>query len=299
MPPETKRESLRSRLVQRAKQVLPPALVALGRDLEGRFYNGGRPEWEYLPHYPSDRPAAAAAWNVPAVAQTQRLKWDSFRDAVEGPGPLGIAHEAPLPIRQNLAAHNSVISFGYVLALAAWGSDQVSVLDWGGGAGHYYLLARSLLPEVEVDYHCKEVPVLCATGRELLPDVTFHETDGSAFTRSYTLVMASGALQFAVDWQAQLQQLAGAAAKYLYVTRLPVVRHADSYGLLQRAHRYGYATEYTNWVLNRGDFLAAAEGSGMQLVREFLVEEGRPRIRGVPESAEHGGFLFRRSATSE
>jgi putative methyltransferase (TIGR04325 family) len=213
---------------------------------------------------------------------------------VAGTGPLGIAHEAPLPSRQSLAAHNAALSFGYVLMRAAHRRTRMSVLDWGGGIGHYYLFARALAPEVELDYHCKEVPVLCAAGREVLPDVTFHDSDNSAFGRTYDVVVTSGALQFAEDWRTVLAGMADAATSYLYVTRLPVVEGAGSYGLLQRAHRYGYATEYANWVLNLGEFLAVVDAGGFELVREFLGEEGNTDIRGVPEPAVYRGFLFRR-----
>jgi len=280
-----------------AKQLLPPVLASLASALRKRAINRGRAEWEYLPEYPRrGHQADAPGWNVEAVAETQRSNWPAFVKAVEGTTPLGIAHEARSPLRQSIASHNIVVTYGYVLARAARLRTDLSVLDWGGGVGHYYVLARSLLPDLELDYHCKEVPLLCSNGRELLPQVTFHDSDELAFSRTYDLVMASGALQFADDWRAVLDQMCAATAGYLYVTRLPVVERAASYGLLQRAHRYGYATEYAGWVFNRTEFLAAAEAGGVTLVREFIMEEG-PSARNVPERARHGGFLFRAPGT--
>jgi putative methyltransferase (TIGR04325 family) len=281
------------------KQILPPVLASLVSAARKRAVNRGKAEWEYLPDYPrSDARSSAEGWNVEAVAEKQSSNWSAFLEAVEGTNPLGIAHEAPLPLRQSIAAHNIVLTYGYVLARAARLRPRLSVLDWGGGVGHYYVLARSLLPDLELDYHCKEVPLLCSTGRELLPQVTFHDSDQTAFSRTYDLVLASGALQFADDWRAVLDRMCAATGGYLYITRLPVVDRAASYGLLQRAHRYGYATEYAGWVFNRSEFLAAAEAGGVTLVREFIMEEG-PTARNVPERARHGGFLFRRPGTDD
>ena len=48
--------------------------------------------------------------------------------------------------------------FGYVLALAARTNRGLTVLDYGGNLGDYYWLAEALVPDVELDYHCKELP---------------------------------------------------------------------------------------------------------------------------------------------
>ncbi len=70
------------------------------------------------------------------------------------------------------------------------------------GLGHYGEIARAVLP-VEVDYHCREVPATVAVARELGIDGRFVSDDAWA-DRSYDLVMASGSLQYAEDWCAQL-----------------------------------------------------------------------------------------------
>ena len=79
-------------------------------------------------------------WDDGAVAEAYLEKWPEWVAALEGPGPLGVYHEAragePIP-RDDLAAHNMLLSFAYVLARVAAGRDRISVLDWGGGLGHY------------------------------------------------------------------------------------------------------------------------------------------------------------------
>jgi putative methyltransferase (TIGR04325 family) len=219
-----------------------------------------------------------------------------FERAVIGPGPLGIAHEAKLISKESASAHNAVLTFGYVSGRAAKSDRTVSVLDWGGGLGHYLLFGEALFPELEIDYHCKDVPALCQVGREVLPRATFHE-DGSGLERQYDLVMASGSLQFCEDWQDVLGRLREATRRFLYVTRIPMAGERPTFEMVQRPHKVGYQTELIGWVLNRSDFLHAADTAGLTLLREFLVNESF-NVRGTKDTVHMGGFLFAPLASS-
>lgn len=256
------------------------------------------PEWEYAPEgwRRTETDERLAGWDVAGVADAYRLKWESYRRALEGPVPLGIYHE----VREgeevgtgDVAAHNMLVSFAYVLALAARGRDRVALLDWGGGIGHYALLAEKVLPGVGLDYTCKEVPQIVRAARELgLPGR--YVDDDTWRDRTYDLVLASGSLQYSEDWCATLADLAEAAQGYTYVTRLPLAREVPSFTVIQRAYAYGYGTEYLGWVVNRDELLACAERAGLELVREFLLDAWLSAA-GAPESPTgHGGFLFRR-----
>jgi hypothetical protein len=75
--------------------------------------------------------------------------------------------------------HTQYILFGYVLALAARHKTKVSVLDYGGNLGDYYRLGRALVPDVKLDYHCKELPQVAEAGRRLTPEVTWHTDDAA------------------------------------------------------------------------------------------------------------------------
>jgi putative methyltransferase (TIGR04325 family) len=273
------------------KAWLPPILLSGFRRLRA----GRQPvDWEYCPDGRIAADPAAAGWNEPSVRDTQLSTWPAFVHLASGSGPLGINHTDLVPNAENIGVHNTVISFGYVLALAAAGRSSVSLLDWGGGIGHYGVFAKSLLPDVRVDYTCKDVPVLCEGGRQALPDGVFLDQEAACLGRTYDLVMASGSMHYSPDWRATLKLLAGVTGRYLYVTRLPVVQQAPSFVVVQRPHSCGYQTEYRGWFLNRDELLAAATAHGLQLVREFLVDE-RPEVQGAPEPAEYRGFLFRPS----
>jgi putative methyltransferase (TIGR04325 family) len=247
-------------------------------------------EFEYVPEAWARR---VRGWDAPAVEAAYRRRWPEFLAAVEGSGPLGVAHEVPLGqnvVNDDPGWHNVVVSFGYVLARAAHGRDRLSLLDWGGGPGHYAVLARALLPEIELEYHSRDLPRLAQLGRELLPDATFHDDD-SCLERTYDLVLASDSLHYADGWRAQLARLERAAASWLYVALVPVVSRAPSYVVQQRPDSYGYDTEYLGWILNRGELLDAAS---LRLERE-LVAPGVIDVPGAPEPAVHRSFLFRAS----
>ena len=249
------------------------------------------PEWEYLPGgWPEDDPAVRG-WATGAVADTLLERWPSFLAAVAGATPFGFeSGEAALTV-DDYARHNTIVSFGYVLARTAAGRDRLAMLDWGGGIGRYRVYANALMPGVALDYHCRELPSLARAGRAVQPDATFHEDDESALARTYDLVLASGSLHYRRDWQVVLARLAAATSGYLFVTRQPVVATVPSYVVLQRPWRLGYQTEYAGWFLNRDELLSEARSSGLVLEREFLIDE-RPPVVGAPEPADYRGFLF-------
>lgn len=253
------------------------------------------PEFELVPEGWSRQ---VPGWDGGTVAEAYLAKWPEWVAALEGPGPLGVYHEARAGDRlrrDDMASHNMLVSFAYVLARAAHGRDAVSVLDWGGGLGHYAVVARAVLPEVTLDWHCREVPSVAAAGAGVNRDVTFH-TDDACLERKYDLVLASSSLQYARDWHGRFRRLAGATSGFLLVTRLPIALDAPSFVVLQRAQGYGYATEYLGWVVSRDELLAEASAAGLGLERELLLDAWL-QAAGAPEDPiGHRGFLFRPAA---
>jgi putative methyltransferase (TIGR04325 family) len=280
------------------KAITPPIVLLGLRKLFPRREPPAEPasaepaEWEYVPDGWS-RPVPG--WNAAGVLAVYEQKWPAFRRALEGSGPLGVNHEAPVEEIERAAdvsAHNLVMSFGYVLELTARGRDRISLLDWGGGIGHYYALAKAVGPELELEYASRDLPLLSARGRELFPEAAFYDDD-SCLERRYDLVLASSSLHYSEDWRGTLARLADATGRYLYLTRVPLARRAPSFVVLQRAQRHGYGTEYLGWVLNREELLGAVREAGLVLVREFLLEASFA-AEGAPESpTPHRGFLFR------
>ena len=264
-----------------------------GRRLWARARPRSGQGWSYLPTgWPA--PDSYTGWNGHAVAQTYRDRWPAFREAMKGTGPFGVNHESPSDgsmRRDHVGAELLGITLSYVLARAAHQKSQVRVLDWGGALGHYALVARANLPELELDYHVKELPEVCAVGRELVPDVVFHDSD-DCLDDTYDVVFASGVIEYIYDWQRQLSRLAGAAGQFVYLTRVAVVFGVRSFPCLQRLTTYGYTGALPFWAISRDELLATAESNGLALVRELMTGEEPVEILGAPEQPIHPGFLF-------
>ena len=277
---------------------VPPIAAELVNGWRRRFGARGKPEWEYVPDgwLAAQRDVAIKGWNVAAVLDAYKAKWPMFVKSLEGGQPFGISPEAIDLSTFDLAAHNTMMSYGYALALAARNTQRLTMLDWGGGIGHYYLISRALIPGLTIDYTCKDLPLLATYGQSLFPDARFC-TDDTCLDRRYDFVLASSSLQYSPEWQTTLRNLA-AVSEYLFVTLLPTVTTSPSYVFVQRPYRYGYDTEYLGWCLNRSDVLHCALDAGVELVREFIIG-ARPPIHRAPAPCEYRGFLFRRAVRPE
>ncbi|WP_156120470.1 hypothetical protein [Neosynechococcus sphagnicola] len=256
------------------------------------------PEWEYIPEgwdYLDQHPEVKG-WNVSEVLAVYQEKWPRFVEMVQGTTPLGISHESNLATKTDIVSHNIMITFGYAIALAAQGRQSLTFLDWGGGIGHYYLLSKALLPNITINYHCKDVPVLTNYGQELFPHAHFY-ADESCLEQTYDFVLVSGSLQFSQDWLGILNRLSQVTGNYLLVTNCPTLQQTPSFVFIQRPYKYGYNTEYLGWCLNRHELITCCQTAGLELVREF-VNGHRPLIKNAPEQNEYRGFLFRKTVGS-
>jgi putative methyltransferase (TIGR04325 family) len=259
-----------------------------------------KPEWEFVPDgwelaKDADK-ACARGWDVDEVARAYARHWPAFCAAIAGPQPLGVVHEltsGATMSNTSPVAHNTSMTLAYVLARMGPGAGPMTVLDVGGGLGHQHEIARSVLPEADLDWHVRELPAVCREGRLVSPSITFHDGD-ECLERSYDLVLASGSFQYFEDWRASLRRLASAMRDDLFITRLPLVELQPSFVVIQHAQAYGYATEYLGWVFNRSELLDEAAAAGLELVREFVLD-GPMEIAGAPERPRHGGLLFTRS----
>lgn len=275
--------------VRVVRAVTPPILLrVLSRLLRSR----GPSEWEYRPSG-WDASSSLRGWDEASVAETQARRWDALADSLAGTAAFSFNPEGREPGAADVGMHNTLVSFAYVVALAARRTDRLRILDWGGGIGQYSLVARAAVPDVELDYHVVDVPSACRSGAALTTEVTFHPTGSDDWRAGrYDLVVSSSSLQYVRDWEETLGLLAGLTEDLLYVTRLPLVTAVPSFVVVQRPYRHGYDTEYQGWFINRGELLRAAERSDVRPLREFLIDE-RPDVPHAPEAARYAGLLFR------
>lgn len=226
-------------------------------------------------------------WSAPQVVARAREKWMVYCALAAGSGPLGFSHEHDdLSITRDLNFHNVHLTYAYALARAASGMTRVSVLDYGGGLGHYFKLGESMFPNLILDFHVKEVPLMAECGREVNPGVHWH-TDDSCLDRSYDMVMMTGSLPYIQDWVVVLKKVAAAAKTYLFLFRIPVVEEGPSFVAVQ--HIYG--SQMLHQLLNQKELLGVVNECGFSLVREVIIGD-RPYIRNAPEQCEIKGWLF-------
>lgn len=178
--------------------------------------------------------------------------------------------------------------FGYVLALAARGTERVSVLDYGGNLGEYYWLGTALVPGLDIDYHCKELPDVAASGRAANPSVTWHSDDG-CLGRHYDLVMFTSSIQYLPDWQDILRRAAIASRRYLLLSDVATVRGVPAFVATSRSS--GFTTLELH--LNRDEIVNTVEAAGLRLIREIPVGT-HPLVAHAPEQPKPVSFLFQR-----
>lgn len=273
------------------KEILPPFLVKFIKWIWGILPKSG-PEYELIPEgWRSEQlNNRIKGWNVEDILKVYLSRWPAFVASAQSTKPLGCSPEETEPGHFDLIYHNTLLVFGYSLAIATHEKKKIKILDWGGGIGHYYLLSKVLAPGLEIEYTCKDVPVLAAYGQKLFPDARFC-SDESCLKESYDFILASCSLHYSEDWQRVLELLARSTNGYLLVTRLPVVQDRKPFVFVQRPYKYGYNTEYLGWVVNRTELLEIAHRSSIQLAREFITGEVL-QIYKVPFPCEYRAFLF-------
>jgi putative methyltransferase (TIGR04325 family) len=269
---------------ERVRRFVPPALA----DLVARARSG----WRYVGlSWPTPY---QNGWHDQSVTEAQTRHWPFLVDATTGRGPLGVSHFPWRTTADEPADQNIVASFGYVLALTALtAGGPISLLDWGGGLGHYHLYAKALLPGVPIDYHCFDLPGIAAAGRTLQPGVHFHTSESDIPESAFDLVVCSSALHYAEDWPATLALLANSARRFLYVARLQSIDRSASFVVEQMPDPRVYRRPYASWFINRQEFVERATANGLRLEREFVYDE-RWFVRGAPEQGRSRGFLLSR-----
>ena len=261
------------------KPIVPPVLWNIGKDVKRRLVRS-------VDHYAY----APDGWNTPLPAGNgNEAYWSNF-----------IAHEEALcqqliarvranhPILPPDGESVKYMAFGYVLALASRGKNTLSVIDYGGNLGEYCWIGKALVPGVELDYHCKELPAIAAAGRRLNPEVIWH-TDDTCLAGSYDLVMFSSSLPYVQDWKDVLQRAASATRDCLLLSAIPSVRAVPTYVITQRT---GGVTNL-QYLLNRSEIIDTVQRAGLRLVREWTMSS-HPPVANAPEQPTSAGWLFRK-----
>ena len=274
-----------------ARRLLPPIVsipaIALMRVL--------RPARDSLAYAPDGWRTAIAEvseveWGRLVAAERRAFRCMLSRDLASIPW-AGLDSESPTSFADLVAEHNQWAAFAYVLALAARDRDRLKVLDYGGSLGFGYLVAKSALPGIEIEYHCKELGRLAEVGRQVNPAVAWH-ADDSCLRDRYDVVMMSFVLQYIPEWKDLLRSAAASCMDCLFITGVSSV---GGPGFVSVERRQG--TAMLNQALNRQELLEAVHALGFSVAREFLVDV-HPAVSGAPEQPVLEGWLFRRGPHS-
>lgn len=276
---------------KKLKRIIPPFLTDFLLRNMGYF---GVASWRFMPEG-FDYPVNSKGWEMDEIAKLQYEKWGDYSVLIKSDKPLGVNHESSeSKTYVDPFFHNLLISFAYVLTLSAIGKKKVSFLDWGGGIGHYGLLAEELLRtgNVQVNYFCYDFDVFKFYGEKLNPHFTFFSDKNQHLTASFDLVMASSSIWYERNWKDGVDKLCEHDIQYLYITRMIFIEDKPSYVALQQPSYMGYKTEYLFWVINKTEFLNYLSEKGYSLIREFEFGAVTPIFK-APEQGTMKGFLFK------
>jgi putative methyltransferase (TIGR04325 family) len=215
--------------------------------------------------------------------------WQPFFSRLERGGLATHIPDAPLPLQ--IEDHNSWVTYAYVLQFAARGRSRLKILDYGGNLGYFYWVGKALLPDVALEYHCKDLPEIVREGRALTPQVIWH-TDDSCLNQQYDLLIFSAVLQYIEEWEKLLGRAAG-TAQYIYIAQTPTVERVDSYVAVQRLAGFTMLHQQINKTKLHKAFAAAK----LHVVREF-VDCDHYLIYDAPEQPRYYTCLLQSAAAA-
>lgn len=271
---------------------MPKPFWAGLRALRQRF---GVPEWR-IDAKGFERPdAAAEAWDRPALAKKLAERIGAYdRRLQAGTGmalnpddPSGGPDPAALSLAQDYAT---------VFTRVAEGKERLSLLDWGGGPGAAYALARHCLPKVQLSYTCQELEAVCEAGRDLFPEARFLHEAGRCFEQRYDLVIAGSSLWYAHDWKALASQMAASAEPWFFIAKTGFVSSAPAFVAVQRPTVAGYERDFPCWILNLPELVDHLEAQGLELVHRFEPGPELP-VRGSAETVVLRSLLFKKKGS--
>lgn len=272
--------------------ILPPLLTNFLKNNVGYI---GYAIWEYAPKG-FDTKINEGGWNIESIAVLQRDKWGDYSNRIKSTQNFGVNHENPdSSIENDPFFHNLLASFAYVITLSGSKKESINFLDWGGGIGHYGLLAEELIKpsDIKLNYYCFDFPSFCNYGKTINPKFNFFSDPSQFQDRKFDLVMASSSIWYENDWKIGVDKLCNYDSNFLYITRMIFINKQTSYVAIQRPKLMGYDTEYLFWVINKTEFINYLATKKYSLIREFEFGNVPPIFKG-PEQGSMKGFLFKK-----
>jgi putative methyltransferase (TIGR04325 family) len=280
------------KLFKKLQLVLPPLFTDFVKKNLGYI---GYAVWEYAPKGFNTK-IRKSGWDLESIAVLQKEKWGGYSNRIKSSQNIGVNHEhSDSTIPHDPFFHNLLSSFAYVITLSGLKKESIDFLDWGGGIGHYGLLAEELIKpaEIKMNYFCYDFPVFCDHGKKVNPTYNYFSDQNQYHDHQFDLVMASSSIWYEADWKNGVDKLCKFGIDFLYITRMIFIDEQPSYVAVQRPKLMGYDTEYLFWVINKNEFINYINEKNFELIREFEFGSVPPIFKG-PEQGTMKGFLFKR-----
>jgi putative methyltransferase (TIGR04325 family) len=134
---------------------------------------------------------------------------------------------------------NYYVLLGILIALENKQSDELQVIDFGGGSGVHYFFVRAFLEnKVKIRWHVVETPALVQASKELENNELKFFDSVSAAVQSLTgvdLMHSSGALQCTPDPYQSLRELIAANARVMLLSRVGLTRGSHDVPVLRES----------------------------------------------------------------
>jgi putative methyltransferase (TIGR04325 family) len=128
-----------------------------------------------------------------------------------------------------------------LIALGAMSAGRaIRVIDFGGGAGHHYFLARAALgANIDLRWSVVETPAMVASASAQLSDrgLSFHSSMSEAAEHlgNVNLVFSSSALQYTPDPLLVLREILAVRAEHVFITRTALTTVRESIAMVQES----------------------------------------------------------------
>jgi len=119
-------------------------------------------------------------------------------------------------------------------------SPSLSVLDFGGAAGHHYFSVRAIVGDaIPIRWNVVETPKMVAAASPKLADSSlrfFTSIEEAASDLGHVqLVLSSSSLPYTPDPLGYLSKLLGVRADHLFITRTPLTDADETFSIVQKS----------------------------------------------------------------
>lgn len=174
--------------------------------------------------------------------------------------------------------------------------SRVQILDIGGSWGRHYFECKRYFGEGFVaSWDVLEMASLVAAVRDILASesgLRFHDSVEVLALEEYTLVFASGALQYVPDPSRLFARLCEAGVPFILLDRAPLTDASRHRLTVQKVPPWIYTARYPAWFLSYSVLEEIWEQHSYRIAVEWAAPEDAPFLDGV--RLPYRGLLLQR-----